>query len=111
MEFGIVAPITYATEKPNYVPQIMEYLGALEGKFNSVWIPDHVVPKIPPWWGGILECTTTIAYLSAIFTDFRFGSPVLCNSFRNPTLVAKIGATLQVLTNNRFVLGDWGWLG
>ena len=110
MKFGIVAPITYATGEPNYVPQIINYLSPLEDKFYSVWLPDHLVPKTPPWWGGILECTTTIAYLSAIFTNFRFGSLVLCNSFRNPTLVAKIGATLQVLTNNRFILGiGAGW--
>ncbi|HEW94029.1 MAG TPA: LLM class flavin-dependent oxidoreductase, partial [Thermoprotei archaeon] len=39
-----------------------------------------------------------------------FGHIVLCNSYRNPALLAKMTATLQVLSNGRYILGiGAGW--
>lgn len=39
-----------------------------------------------------------------------FGNIVLSNSYRNPALLAKMGATLQTLTRGRFILGiGAGW--
>jgi alkanesulfonate monooxygenase SsuD/methylene tetrahydromethanopterin reductase-like flavin-dependent oxidoreductase (luciferase family) len=39
-----------------------------------------------------------------------FGSGVLCQAFRNPALVAKMGATFQYLTGGRLILGlGAGW--
>ncbi|MHA1712405.1 MAG: LLM class flavin-dependent oxidoreductase, partial [Candidatus Freyarchaeota archaeon] len=44
------------------------------------------------------------------FKKLAFGAIVLCNSYRNPALLAKMGATLQLLTGGRFVLGiGAGW--
>jgi alkanesulfonate monooxygenase SsuD/methylene tetrahydromethanopterin reductase-like flavin-dependent oxidoreductase (luciferase family) len=40
----------------------------------------------------------------------QFGHAVLCQSFRNPALVAKMGATLQFMSGGRFILGlGAGW--
>ncbi|MEM1574512.1 MAG: LLM class flavin-dependent oxidoreductase [Nitrososphaerota archaeon] len=75
-------------------------------------VNDHFVPwaTFAPPKVDHLECWTTISYLSGIFSKMKFGSIVLCNSYRNPALVAKMSFTLNVLTNGRFILGiGAGW--
>ena len=52
-----------------------------------------------------LESFTTISYLSGVFQRLTFGNIVLCNLFRNPAYLAKMGATLQTLSEGRFILG------
>ena len=48
--------------------------------------------------------------IAAAFPRFRYGHLVLSQSFRNPALLAKMAATLQVLTGGRFILGiGAGW--
>ena len=42
--------------------------------------------------------------------ELQFGHTVLCQSFRNPALLAKMAATLQFLSGGRFILGlGAGW--
>jgi F420-dependent oxidoreductase-like protein len=72
--------------------------------FHSVWVNDHLV------FGSILECWTTIAALSTITSSIRLGPLVLCNNFRYPSMVAKMAATLDVISNGRLELGiGAGW--
>jgi len=92
--------------------QILGFLTELEGSFDSAWVDDHFVP----WATFIsanaptLESFTSISYLSGVFRRLTFGNIVLCNSYRNPALLAKMGATLQTLTGGRFILGiGAGW--
>ena len=47
----------------------------------------------------------TIAALSSITAKIRLGTMVLCNSFRNPALLAKMTATLDVISNGRLEFG------
>lgn len=97
VKFGISVPSGYPDE-------IITYLGGLEDHFDSAWIVDHPASHR-------LECLITISYLSGVSEKFNFGSIVLCNSYRNPALVAKMGATLDFLTGGRFILGiGAGWL-
>jgi F420-dependent oxidoreductase-like protein len=83
--------------------------------FDSIWIYDHF------FWEGsrdteteqvsdLLECTTTMSALAALTSRIRVGSIMLCNSYRNPSLAAKIGATLDVISNGRLEFGiGAGW--
>ncbi len=64
---------------------------------NSAWIIDHL--------DADMEGFTTLIYMAALHPQFKFGHTVLCQSFRNPALVAKMGATLQFLSGGRFILG------
>ncbi|UCE16325.1 MAG: TIGR03560 family F420-dependent LLM class oxidoreductase [Candidatus Bathyarchaeota archaeon] len=83
--------------------------------FDSVWIYDHF------FWEGdrdaeteqvsdLLECTTVMSALAALTRRVRIGSLVMCNSYRSPSLTAKIAATLDVISNGRleFAIGA-GW--
>jgi alkanesulfonate monooxygenase SsuD/methylene tetrahydromethanopterin reductase-like flavin-dependent oxidoreductase (luciferase family) len=58
-----------------------------------------------------MECLTTIAYLAPLYPHLKFGASVLCQSYRNPALMAKMIANLQWLTGGRFLFGiGAGWM-
>jgi alkanesulfonate monooxygenase SsuD/methylene tetrahydromethanopterin reductase-like flavin-dependent oxidoreductase (luciferase family) len=96
-----------------FVAHVSVALERIEDRFDSVWIDDHLLP-----WASFaspaipnLECLTTLAFLAAAHPGLDFGSSVLCQSFRQPALVARMGATLQLLTGGRFILGiGAGWM-
>ena len=56
------------------------------------------------------ECITTLSFFAGEFPRFRVGSLVLCQSYRNPALLAKMAANLQLQSSGRFILGlGAGW--
>jgi alkanesulfonate monooxygenase SsuD/methylene tetrahydromethanopterin reductase-like flavin-dependent oxidoreductase (luciferase family) len=78
----------------------------LAGPFESLWFDDHFHKDGAP----ILESWTALCYLAAQYPQMKFGTLVLCQSYRNPALVAKMMATLQVFTGGRFMAGiGAGW--
>jgi len=53
---------------------------------------------------------TTLSYLAAKYPNLVFGPIVLSQSYRNPALVANMGANLQQLCRGHFVMGiGVGW--
>lgn len=95
------------------VRQMANVLTKIQATFDTAWMDDHVQP-----WAGfvaretdVLECTTTIAHLATAFPQIMFGSMVMCQSYRNPGLTAKMAANLQLVTGGRFILGlGAGWM-
>jgi len=69
--------------------------------YDSVWLDDHLMFEKCP----ILECWTTLSALSSVTSKIRLGTMVLCNGFRNPALLAKMAATLDVISNGRLEFG------
>lgn len=69
--------------------------------YHSVWLDDHLMYGNRP----ILESWSTLAALSAVTTRIRLGTMVTCASFRNPALLAKIAATLDVISGGRLEFG------
>lgn len=69
--------------------------------YHSVWLDDHLM------FGGspILECWTTLSALSSVTTRIRLGTMALCNSFREPSLLAKMAATLDCVSGGRLEFG------
>jgi alkanesulfonate monooxygenase SsuD/methylene tetrahydromethanopterin reductase-like flavin-dependent oxidoreductase (luciferase family) len=58
-----------------------------------------------------LECLTTIAAFASAHPALKFGTGVVSQSFRNPALLAKMTANLQLLTGGRFLFGiGAGWM-
>jgi len=53
----------------------------------------------------ILECWTTLSALAAITSKIRLGTMVTCNANRNPGVLAKAAATLDVISGGRLELG------
>ena len=95
-----------------FLQQIGLNLSQLQGKFDSAWVADHFVPwaQFQPDDTPTLECLASINYLAGAYPEYDFGTIVLCQSYRNPALLAKMTATLQLLSQGRFILGiGAGW--
>ncbi|MCB0157215.1 MAG: LLM class flavin-dependent oxidoreductase [Caldilineaceae bacterium] len=108
IEFGFILPADNLakTGRDAYVANVDRALDLVSGRFTSAWLIDHLQ------FGDadVLEGFTTLTYFAARHPQLMFGHTVLCQSFRNPALVAKMGATFQYLTSGRFVLGiGAGW--
>lgn len=96
-----------------FVEQVEATLERVEHTFDSVWLDDHMIPwaTFQPPESPNLESLTTLAYLAASHPSIAFGTSVICQSFRNPALLAKMAANLQLLTGGRLILGiGAGWL-
>jgi len=75
--------------------------------FNSLWVPDHLTLGRD---GYNLECWTVLSAASQLCESMRLGTLVLCAAHRSPALLAKMAATLDVLSNGRMELGlGAGW--
>jgi alkanesulfonate monooxygenase SsuD/methylene tetrahydromethanopterin reductase-like flavin-dependent oxidoreductase (luciferase family) len=96
-----------------FVGQIHRTLAEIHSHVDSVWVDDHLMPWAS-WQQNdtpALECLTTIASFAAAYPMLRFGASVVCQSYRNPGLLAKMAANLQLLTGGRFLFGiGAGWM-
>ncbi len=54
-----------------------------------------------PCAGNIFECFTLLSAISTYTKKLNIGQIVTCNSYRNPALLAKMVATLDVIANGR----------
>jgi alkanesulfonate monooxygenase SsuD/methylene tetrahydromethanopterin reductase-like flavin-dependent oxidoreductase (luciferase family) len=81
-------------------------LGLVAGHFDSAWSID----QLQSGDADQLEGFTALTYMAALRPQLTFGHTVLCQSFRNPALLAQMGATLQFMSGGRFILGiGAGW--
>lgn len=106
--FGFIMPADQLDKKlrTRYVEDLNRALTLVTGHFESAWIIDHLQSN----GYDMLEGFTTLTYMAALHPRLKFGHTVLCQSFRNPALVAKMGGTLQHLSGGRFILGmGAGW--
>jgi alkanesulfonate monooxygenase SsuD/methylene tetrahydromethanopterin reductase-like flavin-dependent oxidoreductase (luciferase family) len=88
------------------VEKTFPYLDQTVGPFDSIWMPDHVQYN----GHNVAEGWSLLAYAMARYPDKLCGHQVLCNSFRNPAHLAKMAATMQVLSGGQFILGiGAGW--
>lgn len=113
-KFGLRIPAfpLNKSRKELFRDEIFSYLDKLQGKFDSIWVADHFIPWYEPQdpMTDTLECWTTLVFLAGKFATYDIGSIVMSQSYRNPALLAKMGATLQTLTGGRFILGiGAGW--
>jgi F420-dependent oxidoreductase-like protein len=77
--------------------------------FHAIHVIDHLL-AIPDPAGDILESWTTMTACAAITRRVRVSANVLCNSFRSPPLLAKMAATLDVISGGRLELAlGAGW--
>lgn len=80
---------------------------AEELRFNGVWPLDHVLvgPDLKDRYPWVIEPLTLLGYLAARTSRIRLGTSVIVLGMRNPFVVAKQAATLDLLSNGRFTLG------
>ena len=108
IQFGFTMPADQLdkTQLATYVADLNRALTLISGHFDSAWFIDHLQAGDE----DMLEGFTALSYMAALHPQLKFGHTVLCQSFRNPALLAKMGATLHFLSGGRFILGlGAGW--
>jgi alkanesulfonate monooxygenase SsuD/methylene tetrahydromethanopterin reductase-like flavin-dependent oxidoreductase (luciferase family) len=108
IEFGFIMPADQLdkTRRGAYVEDLNRALAIVEDHFASAWCIDHLQTGDDDQ----LEGWTALCYMAAQHPRLKLGHTVLCQSYRNPALLAKMAATLQFLSGGRFVLGlGAGW--
>ncbi len=106
VQLGFVMPTEShdKSELSTFIEDLNHALSLIAGHFDSAWMVDHLMVD------DVLESFTALTYMTALHPQLKFGHTVLCQSFRNPALLAKMAATLQFMSGGRFILGlGAGW--
>jgi F420-dependent oxidoreductase-like protein len=85
---------------------------AEEAGFSSLWLMDHFlqIPQVGREWEDMLESYTTLGYLAGVTDRIRLGALVTGIAYRNIAHLAKIVATLDVVSGGRALCGvGAGW--
>jgi len=124
MDFGVFLPVSGAAATRSgliHAADTAERLG-----FSTVWAADRI---IIPWsietsyaysWSEkfivppdkpFLETMTALAFLAGATERIRLGIAVLVMTYRDPVHWAKVAATIDTLSDGRFILGvGIGWM-
>jgi alkanesulfonate monooxygenase SsuD/methylene tetrahydromethanopterin reductase-like flavin-dependent oxidoreductase (luciferase family) len=112
VKFGWLSPVIgnkWSDHQPIVVFQERYILPTAMEHFDSLWVADHFYgfdAKTDPF----LEAWTTLTWLAAKFPNVLLCHHVLGHGYRPPALTAKMAATLQTLSEGRFMLGiGAGW--
>lgn len=107
MQFGVVLHVSAAYAKWDTFLTIAKKAERLG--YDSVWVSDHFVSPSGRPYG--LEAWTVLSALASSTKKIKLGTYVLCNQFRQPSLLAKMASTLDNISKGRLELGiGAGWL-
>ncbi len=78
--------------------------------FDAVFVYDHFHTVPDPHLESVFECWTAMAGLARDTSTIRLGQMVTCNSYRPPSLLAKMASCIDVMSHGRLILGiGAGW--
>ena len=112
MQFGLQHPNYNFDYDGRDASQIIDSLKNLATKaenlgFDSFWVMDHFhqISGVGKQEDPMLEGWTTISTLAGITSKIRLGTLVTGIIYRHPSVLAKMGATLDVLSKGRLFMG------
>jgi F420-dependent oxidoreductase-like protein len=112
MKFGLQHPNFSYDYSDQNTSRIIDTLSNLVAKaenkgFDSFWVMDHFhqISVVGKPEEPMLESWTTISVLAGITTRIKLGTLVTGVIYRYPSILAKIAATLDVLSKGRLFLG------
>ncbi|MGM1030524.1 MAG: LLM class F420-dependent oxidoreductase [Actinomycetota bacterium] len=80
------------------------------GAWDSIWVYDHMHTTPQPTHEATHEAWTLMAALAASTSRVRLGQMCTCMGYRNPALLAKIAATVDLISGGRLEFGiGAGW--
>jgi len=113
MKFGIQHPnYSYDGEGPEIVETLKKIVTRAESiGFDSFWVMDHFhqIANVGEPHEPMLEGWTTQAAVAGFPSKIRLGTLVTGIVYRHPSVLAKIGASLDVLSKGRLFMGIGAW--
>src|SRR5215813_11724763 len=110
LQFGLFSINAYAAIEPRTAARLAR--AAEAAGFESLWGGEHVVlpdPQAPPSplapGDRIVDPVVALAFLAAHTTRVRLGTGIIILPQRNPLVLAKELATLDVLSRGRLIVG------
>lgn len=93
--------------------QVMQDLAVRADKnpqWESIWVYDHLHTTPEPTSDPTHEAWTLMAAFAAVTERVRLGQMCTCMSYRNPAYLAKVAATVDVISGGRTEMGiGAGW--
>ena len=81
-----------------------------EGPFDSIWVYDHFHTVPLPTQEATHEAWTLMAAYAAATSRVKLGQMCTCMGYRNPAYLAKVAATVDVISGGRAQMGiGAGW--
>jgi F420-dependent oxidoreductase-like protein len=78
--------------------------------FESLWVYDHFHTVPTPTQEATYEAWTLMASLAAVTSTVRLGQMCTCNTYRPPSYLAKVAASIDVISGGRLEMGiGAGW--
>jgi F420-dependent oxidoreductase-like protein len=78
--------------------------------YESLWVYDHFHTVPVPTGEVTYEAWTLMGALAAVTSTVRLGQMCTCNSYRSPAYLAKVAASIDVISGGRVEMGiGAGW--
>jgi F420-dependent oxidoreductase-like protein len=106
MKFGLFTSIGGITW-----PQLQSLWQHIEETgWDAACVTDHFMPNVRDPVEETLECWTALAGLALTTKRMRIGTLVTGNTYRHPTVVAKMAANVDIMSGGRLICGlGAGW--
>jgi F420-dependent oxidoreductase-like protein len=116
MRFGLFVPQGWRLDLAGIAPAdhwatMLDLARAAEdGPFESIWVYDHFHTVPAPTQEATHEAWTLMAAFAAATSRVRLGQMCTCIGYRNPAYLAKVAATVDVISGGRAEMGiGAGW--
>lgn len=116
MRFGIFIPQGWRHDLVDIEPEdqwaVMNSLAqaADAGPWESLWVFDHFHTVPVPTEEATHEAWSLMAAFAATTSRIRLGQMCTCMSYRNPAYLAKVAATVDIISGGRTEMGiGGGW--
>jgi F420-dependent oxidoreductase-like protein len=116
MRFGLFVPQGWRLDlagidpKDHWTTMLDVARAAEDGPFESIWVYDHFHTVPMPTEEATHEAWTLMAALGAATSRVRLGQMCTCMGYRNPAYLAKVAATIDIISGGRVEMGiGGGW--
>ena len=112
MELGINVRNWGPTATPEFIRDSV--LAADESNLDALWFNDHLCfppviannfYNVPQAMGSIIDPLSLASFIAGITKRIKFGTAILVLPYREKIVTTKMIASIQQLSNNRFLLG------
>lgn len=116
LEFGLFVPQGWKFDlvgidpKDHWETMLGVARKADQGPFDSIWVYDHLHTSPNPTQEATHEAWSLMAAFAASTERVRLGQMCTCIAYRNPAYLAKVAATVDMISGGRTIMGiGAGW--